>query len=210
MNLGTQVGSALSHPEDSFQSPSRSTGDESVLCLRIDQTKSMVEAYNQIRAELQLARDHISCGEELAPLSDEDMSAFEQIVLKVGLENVPRLQLKQLANAGVQGVIRTLRGVKIQLVMPEDNDSDTSKMDTSHASLPLEGSEADPLALNYGGPEQEEGELSQQSFSPEQSNPSPQRSGKPSGIWLLTINFMPFSLLWAASLEVGVTLAERK
>ncbi len=35
-------------------------------------------------------------------------------------------------------------------------------------------------------------------------------SGKPSGIWLLTINFMPFSLVWAAGLEVGVTLAERK
>ncbi len=34
--------------------------------------------------------------------------------------------------------------------------------------------------------------------------------GKPSGIWLLTINFMPFSLLWAAGLEVGVTLAEKK
>ncbi len=35
-------------------------------------------------------------------------------------------------------------------------------------------------------------------------------SGKPSGIWLLTINFMPFSLLWAAGLEVGAVLAERK
>ena len=35
-------------------------------------------------------------------------------------------------------------------------------------------------------------------------------SGKASGMWLLTINFMPFSLLWAAGLEVGVTLAERK
>ncbi len=33
---------------------------------------------------------------------------------------------------------------------------------------------------------------------------------KPSGMWLLTINFMPFSLLWAAGLEVGVSLAERK
>ncbi len=36
------------------------------------------------------------------------------------------------------------------------------------------------------------------------------KSGKPSGMRLLTINFMPFSLLWAAGLEVGVTLAERK
>ncbi len=38
-------------------------------------------------------------------------------------------------------------------------------------------------------------------------------SGKPSGMWLLTlftIKFMPFSFLWAAGLEAGVTLAERK
>ncbi len=167
MNLGTQVGDALSHQRDQSQSPPRSMEDRSALCLRIDQTKSMVEVYNQILAELQLARDPISGGEELVPLSDEDIFAFEQIVLKVGLENIPHLQLKQLTNAGLQGVIRALRGVKIQLVTPDDDDSDTSKMDTSHASLPLEHSEADSLGLNYGGPEWEEGELSEQSSSPD-------------------------------------------
>ncbi len=36
------------------------------------------------------------------------------------------------------------------------------------------------------------------------TNDDPSRGGR------LTINFMPFSLLWAAGLEVGVTLAERK
>ncbi len=76
------------------------------------------------------------------------MAVFDQVVLKVGLENVPHLQFKRLTNAGVQGVVRSLRGVKIQLVTPEDDDSDTSEMDTSHASLPLECPEADPLALN--------------------------------------------------------------
>ncbi len=167
MSLGTQVGSALSHQRDQSQFPSRSTGDESALCLRVDQIKSTVEAYNQIRAELQLTRDPISGGEELAPLSDEDMAVFEQVVLKVGLENVPHLQLKQLTNAGVQGVVRALRGVKIQLVTPEDDDSEMSEMDTSHASLSLDRSEADPLALNYGGPEREEGEISEHSSSPD-------------------------------------------
>ncbi len=34
-------------------------------------------------------------------------------------------------------------------------------------------------------------------------------SDLPSGICLLKINFMPFSLLWPARLEVGVMLAER-
>ncbi len=47
--------------------------DESALCLKVDQTKSIVEAYNQIQAELQLAQDPILGGKELAQLSDEDM-----------------------------------------------------------------------------------------------------------------------------------------
>ena len=47
MSLGPQVGSALSHQGDQFPSPSRSTGDESALCLKVDQTKSTVEAYNR-------------------------------------------------------------------------------------------------------------------------------------------------------------------
>ncbi len=133
MNLETQVGSALLYQGDQSQSPTRS--------LRIDQTKSTVKAYNQIRDELQLARDPISGGEELAPLSVADMAVFEQIVLRAGLENVPHLQLKQQTNTGVQRVVRALWGVTIQLVAPEDDDSDTSEMDVSHAPLPLDHSE---------------------------------------------------------------------
>ncbi len=167
MSLGTQVGITLSHQRDQSQSPSRSTGDESVLCLKVDQTKSTVEAYHHICAELQLTRNPISGGEELVPLSDEDMATFEQLVLRVGLENVPYLQLKQLPNMGVQEFVRALQGVKIQLVKPEDDDSDMSEMDTSHASLPLDRSEADPLALNHRDPEREEGELSECSSSPD-------------------------------------------
>ncbi len=167
MSLGTQVGSALSHQSDQFQSPSQSTGDKSALCLRVYQTKSTVEAYNQIRTELQLAQDPISGGEELAPLSDDDIAVFEQVVLKVGLENVPHLQFKKLTNAGVQGVVCVLQGVKIQLVTPEDDDSDTSEMDTSHASLPPDRSEEDPLALDHGDLEREKGELSERSSSPD-------------------------------------------
>ncbi len=95
------------------------------------------------------------------------MAAFEQLVLRGGLENVPYLQLKQLPNTGVREFVRALKRVKIQLVQPEDDDSDTSEMDTSHASLPLDHSEADPLALNHGDPEREEGELSERSSSPD-------------------------------------------
>ncbi len=104
MSLVTQVGSELFHQTDQSQCPSWSTGDESALCLKVDQTKSMVDAYNQIRAELQLARDPVSGGEELAPLPDYDMAAFEQLVLRLGLENVPYLQPKQLTKYGSSGI----------------------------------------------------------------------------------------------------------
>ncbi len=57
--------------------------------------------------------------------------------------------------------------VKIQLVAPEDDDSDMSEMDISNASIPPDHSEADPLAVDHGGPEQEEGEISEQSSSPD-------------------------------------------
>ncbi len=94
------------------------------------------------------------------------MAMFEQIVLKVGLENVPYLRLK-LTNTGVQGVIHALKWVKIQLVQSGDDDSDMSEIDTSHASLSLDRSEADPPALNHGGPEREEEEISEHSSSPD-------------------------------------------
>ncbi len=87
-------------------------------------------------------------------------------MLRVGLENVLYLQLKQLPNVGVRGFVRVLKGVKVQLVQPEDNDSDTSEMDASHASLPLDHSETDPMAPNHRGPEWEVGELSDHSPFP--------------------------------------------
>ncbi len=107
MSLGTQVGSELSRQRDQSQSPSRSIGGESAL--KVDQTKSTVEAYNQICTELQLTRDPVSGGEELAPLSEEDMATFEQLVLRVGLENILYVQPKQLLNTGVQKVSVRLR-----------------------------------------------------------------------------------------------------
>ncbi len=88
MSLGTQVDSDLPYHGDPSLSLPRSTDDKPGLCLKVDQTKSMVEVYNQIRAELQLTQDPILGGGELAPLSDEDMTAFEQLVLTLGLENI--------------------------------------------------------------------------------------------------------------------------
>ncbi len=95
------------------------------------------------------------------------MTALEQLVLRVGLVNVPHLQPKQLSNAGVREFVRVLTGVRIQLVQSEDDDSDTSEMYTFHASLLLDRSETDPLALNQRNPDREDGALTEQSSSPD-------------------------------------------
>ncbi len=161
MSLVTLVSSDLSYHEGLSLSPPRSTDDKPGLCLKVDQTKSMVEACNQICAEFQLAWDPVSGGEVLALLSDEDMTTFEQLVLTVGLENIPYLQPKQLPNAGVRDLVRALNGVQIRLVSVEDSESDTSDMDTSHLALPKGSSLANPLGLGLGGPSDlEEGEIS--------------------------------------------------
>ncbi len=49
-----------------------------------------------MHTQLQLARSHISVGTGLALLSDDDLVVFEQWEQKVGLENLPRLQPKQV------------------------------------------------------------------------------------------------------------------
>ncbi len=69
---------------------------------------------------------------------------FEQLVLTLGLENIPNLQPKQLPNAGLRELVCVFKGVKIQLVQPEDDYSVMSEMDTSHASLRLGCSKMDP------------------------------------------------------------------
>ncbi len=96
---------------------------------------------------------------------------FEQLVLNVGLENVPYLQPKQLQSAGVQDLVRALKGVTIQLVEPEDDDSATSDMNECNACLPSERSETGHLGLNRRDPDDlEEGEISHHSSLPNAMN----------------------------------------
>ncbi len=75
--------------------------------------------------------------------------------------------LNRLPAREFRRLFQVLKGVKIKLVQPEDDDSATSEMDTSHASLPLDHSETDPLALNHRDPDLKEGELSEHSSSPD-------------------------------------------
>ncbi len=65
------------------------------------------------------------------------------------------------------GLIRALQGTVIHLIQSEDNESDTSSMETMDSSQPQDQPELDPLPLTQGGPELEEGEWSGHSSSPE-------------------------------------------
>ncbi len=77
------------------------------------------------------------------------------------------LQPKQVSRTGVACLVRALRGKVIHLVQSEDIDSDTSSMGTTDFSQPRDRSERDILGMNQGDPEQEEGEWTGRSSSPE-------------------------------------------
>ena len=88
-------------------------------------------------------------------------------ISKVGWTDLPLVQPKQVECSGVRVLIQALQGTVIHLVQSEDYESATSDMDASDSSLLQDRSELDPLNLTQDGPEREEGELSNQSSSPE-------------------------------------------
>ncbi len=101
-----------------------------------------------------------------SPLDGDDLVALEGYVDRVGWAKLPLLQPKQVERAGVVGLIRALQGTVIHLIQSEDDESDTSSVETMDLSQPQDGSELDPLPLTQGGPEREEGEWSGNSSSP--------------------------------------------
>ncbi len=100
------------------------------------------------------------------PLDSDDLVALEGYVDQVGWTNLPMLQPKQVDRMGVACLIRALQGTVIHLAQSEDNESDTSNVETTDSSQPQDRSERGPLFLTQGGPELEEGECSNQSSSP--------------------------------------------
>ncbi len=119
----------------------------------------------EIRAHLSPVRGYASGGERVPPLDSDDLIALERYVARIGWEDLPSLQPKQISRTGVACLVRALQGTVIQLVQSEDNDSDTSNVETMDSSQPRDRSERDPLGLAQGGPELEEGEC--QASSPE-------------------------------------------
>ncbi len=118
-------------------------------------------------AHLSPTRGFASGGLRVPPLSGDDLAVLEGWIGKVGWTDLPLVQPKQVECTGVRVLIQVLQGTVIHLVQSEDDESATSDMEASDSSLLQDSSELDPLNLTQDGPEREEGELSDQSSSPE-------------------------------------------
>ncbi len=103
----------------------------------------------------------------MPPLSNDDQLVLEEWIEKVGWTDLPLVQPKQVVCSGVRGLIQALQEAVIHLVQSEDDDSATSEMEATDSSLPQDRSELDPLNLTQDGPEREEGEVIDDSSSPE-------------------------------------------
>ncbi len=103
-------------------------------------------------------RGYAPSGERVPPFDHADIAALEGYVQQVGWTELPLLQPKQVEPTGVACLVRALKGTVIKLVQSEDNNSDTSNGTTLDSSQPLDRSERDPLGLDQGSPELEEGE----------------------------------------------------
>ena len=167
MTLGTQTGSDLPCQKDPSPPPSREVREDPGQTLTLNPARPMAELVGRIRAHLSPTRGFASGGFGVPPLDGDDLVALEGYVDQVGWANLPSLQPKQVDRAGVVCLIRVLQGTTIHLIQSEDDESDTSSMETTDSSQPQNRSELDPLRLTQGGPEREEGEWTGRSSSPE-------------------------------------------
>ena len=167
MSLGTQVGSELSHQRDTSQSPLRSTGGDNGPHLNLDLAKPLTELVGQMHTQLSPTHGLPPGGMRVPPLTTDDVVVVGQWIDRVGLENLPLVQPKQVTCSGVRGLFQALQGVNIHLTQSEDGESATSDMDASNSSMPLDRSEMDSLVPNRRDPDQKEGEISDSSSRPD-------------------------------------------
>ncbi len=152
--------------EDSAQSPSQEMTGNPGRTLTLDPARPIGEIVGQLRAHLSPTWGYASGGVRVPFLDRDDLVALEGYVDWVGWVDLPALQPKQVDCTGVACLVRALQETVIQLVQSEDNNSDTSGVETTDSSQPQDRSERDPLGLTQGGPELEEGECSNQVSSP--------------------------------------------
>ncbi len=156
--LGTPTGSQLPSQEDSFQPLAWEVMENPEQILTLDPAMPLATLVGRIRAHLSPVRGYASGGERIPALDGDDLVALEGYIERVGWENLPSLQPKQVSRTGVRCLVKALQGTVIRLVQSEDNASDTSDAATTGQSQPWDRSEQDPLGLTQGGSEREEGE----------------------------------------------------
>ena len=167
MTLGTQTGGDLPCQRDPSQPPSLEVQGNPERHLTLDPARPIAELMGRVRAHLSPPLGSASGGFGVPPLTGDDLVVLEGYIAKVGWEELPSLQPKQVECSGVRVLIQALKGTVIHLVQSEDNESDTRDMEATDSSLPQDRSEFDALNLTQGGPEGEEGECSSHSSSPE-------------------------------------------
>ncbi len=166
MSLGTQTFSELPRQEDS-QSPSWEITGNPGRTLTLDPAKPIAEIVGRLRFHLSPTWGYASGGVRVPFLDSNDLVALEGYVDQLRWVNLPSLQPKQVDHAGVACLVQALQGTVFHLNQSEDNESDTSSVETTDSSQPWHRSEQDPLGLTQGDPAQEEGEWTSHSSSPE-------------------------------------------
>ncbi len=156
--LGTQTGSTLPSLEDSFQPPMWERMGNPERILTIDPAMPLPALVGRIHAHLSPVRGYASGSERIPALDGDDLVALEGYLERLGWEKLSTLQPLQVDRTGVRCLVKALRGTVIQLVHAKDNGSDTSDDETTGHSQLRSRSEQDPLGLNQGDSEWEEGE----------------------------------------------------
>ncbi len=157
--LGTQTGSQLPSQEDPFQPFAWEIMENPERILTLDPTMPMATLVGRIRAHLSPVRGYATGGKRVLTLDGDDLVALEGYVERLGWEKLSTLQPQQVDRTGVRCLVKALKGTVVRVVQSEDNASDTSEAGTTGQSQLGSRSEQDPLGLNRGGSEPEEGEI---------------------------------------------------
>ncbi len=128
MSLGTQAASCLTQRTRSSLHR-RVQGATLGLHLNLDPSKPLTELMSQMHAQLSPTQGLPPGGMRVPPLSIDDVVMVGQWIDRIGLENLPLVQPKQVTCSGVRGMFQVLQGAKIHLIQSEDDESATSDME---------------------------------------------------------------------------------
>ncbi len=108
--LGTQTGGELPSQEDSFQPPTQEVMGNPERIMTLAAALPLATLVGRIRAHLSPVRGYASGGERIPALDGDDLVALEGYVERLGWENLPSLQPKQVDRTGVRCLVRASAG----------------------------------------------------------------------------------------------------